>query len=138
MDDIEKVKQKIGVEDLIGQFLTLKKTGRNFKGICPFHSEKTPSFVIFENTNTFYCFGACKAHGDSIDFYIKINNVGFKEAVNKLLNYDDISTICIPSFYDEIHATNNHWDVLESHFMNTDLSVYSKEAFILIHDIYNN
>ena len=52
-------------------------------GLCPFHDESTPSFTIFED-NHFHCFGACGAHGDSIEFYMKLHNASFIEAVKEL------------------------------------------------------
>lgn len=58
--------------------------------------------------------------------------------LNAELDQDDLITICSAEFYDDINDTNDHWNVLEKHLMDTDLSVYSKAAFILIHDIYNN
>lgn len=58
--------------------------------------------------------------------------------LNSELDQDDLITICSADFYDDINHTDDHWNVLEKHFMDTDLSVYSKAAFILIHDIYNN
>lgn len=58
--------------------------------------------------------------------------------LNLELDQDDIVIICSPQFYDDIHDTIDHWNILEKNFMDTDLSVYSKKAFILIHDIYNN
>ena len=64
----------------------LRQMGSRFVGKCPFHKEKTPSFTIFEDTNSFYCFGACKMAGDVIDLYMKLNNCAFPQAVKGLLN----------------------------------------------------
>lgn len=63
----------------------LRKSGTRFNGLCPFHQEKTPSFVIFPKNNWF-CFGACNTGSDSINFYMKLKNVGFVEAVRSLNN----------------------------------------------------
>lgn len=64
-------------------FENLRKYGNRTLALCPFHSEKTPSFVIYRDKNKFHCFG-CHAQGDSIDFFMKLNNVHFKKAVEEL------------------------------------------------------
>ncbi len=59
---------------------TLRNSGFRQTGLCPFHDERTPSFYIYSETNTFHCFG-CSAHGDSISFYMKLNNCDFNQAL---------------------------------------------------------
>ena len=63
----------------------LRNTYGKLVGLCPFHEEKTPSFTIFTNENKFHCFG-CQAHGDAIDFYMKLHNCDFVQAVKDLLH----------------------------------------------------
>lgn len=82
-ENIEQWKQRFNEADIItifGKYLTLKKTGKSYQGLCPFHAEKTPSFTIYPETKTFKCFG-CGKHGDFIDFIEFKENVEFKEAV---------------------------------------------------------
>lgn len=69
--------------DVIGRYVTLKRAGSNYKGICPFHNEKTPSFVVSEEKQIFTCFG-CGATGDVIEFVKRYHNLEFTEAVEKL------------------------------------------------------
>lgn len=64
----------------------LSQNGSRYKGLCPFHKEKTPSFTIFEEDNSFYCFG-CHEWGDVIDFYRKVNNANFPATIKALLAY---------------------------------------------------
>ena len=64
---IEEVKYRNRIDDVIGSYVNLKRAGSNYQGLCPFHSEKTPSFTVFPNTETFHCFG-CGAGGDVITF----------------------------------------------------------------------
>lgn len=78
--DIQKAKE-FPIENLYKE--QLRKSGKRFVGLCPFHEERTPSFFIFENNN-WYCFGACSNGGDSINFLMKQENIGFVEAVRRL------------------------------------------------------
>lgn len=84
MTDAELVKSKIDIVDFIGNYITLKKTGRNFKALCPFHSEKTPSFIVSAERQTWHCFGSCAEGGDVIKFYEKWENIDFLEALKTL------------------------------------------------------
>jgi DNA primase len=84
MSVVDDVKQKIDIVDVIGQYVTLKKAGRNFKALCPFHSEKTPSFVVFADQGTWHCFGACNTGGDVFTFLMKRENIDFGEALRRL------------------------------------------------------
>ncbi len=73
----------VPIEELIGRYVTLKRSSSNFVACCPFHHEKTPSFTVTPSKQMFYCFG-CKEHGNAIDFLMKFKNVGFVEAVEEL------------------------------------------------------
>jgi len=81
---IEKLKERIDIVELIGQYVQLKKAGRNFKGLCPFHQEKTPSFVVSADRQLWRCFGSCGIGGDALAFFMKIENVTFPEALQDL------------------------------------------------------
>ena len=80
---IEELKSQINIVDVVGRAVTLKRAGSNFKGVCPFHNEKTPSFVVSEQKQIFTCFG-CGATGDAIEFTKRYYNLDFSEAVDKL------------------------------------------------------
>jgi DNA primase len=82
-DKIEEVKARVNVVDVISEYVTLKKTGRNFVGLCPFHREKTPSFTVNPEKQIFYCFG-CGEGGNAISFLMKINNMSFPESIRHL------------------------------------------------------
>ena len=84
MSVVDDVKQKIDIVDVIGQYVTLKKAGRNFKALCPFHNEKTPSFIVFPDQGTWHCFGACSTGGDVFTFLMKRENIDFGEALRRL------------------------------------------------------
>lgn len=80
---VEEVKGRADIVDLISEYVTLKKAGRNFIGLCPFHKEKTPSFTVNRDKQIFYCFG-CGEGGNIFSFLMKITHQSFPEAVRYL------------------------------------------------------
>src|SRR5688572_16276840 len=80
---VEEIKARLDVADLVGQTVALKRSGRSFKGLCPFHGEKTPSFYVFPETGTWKCFG-CGEGGDLFTFVQKRDNLDFVEALQSL------------------------------------------------------
>jgi DNA primase len=80
---VEQIKDRLDIVDVVGGHVQLKKAGRSFKGLCPFHQEKTPSFTVFPETQTFHCFG-CGAGGDLINFVMQQERVDFREALQTL------------------------------------------------------
>ncbi len=95
---LTELRDKTDIEDLIGSYVELKRRGRLSKGLCPFHSEKTPSFTVYPDTQSYYCFG-CGKGGDVITFIREIENLDYVESVKFLAeraglnmpddNYDD-------------------------------------------------
>jgi DNA primase len=83
MDQVDEVRQKTDIIQLISQYLSLKKSGRNFKALCPFHSEKTPSFMVSPERQIFKCFG-CGAGGDVFQFLMRMEGLEFGEALRTL------------------------------------------------------
>ena len=79
---VEQIKSSLDIVDVISKYVVLKKTGRNFQGLCPFHNEKTPSFVVTPDKQIFKCFG-CGEGGDVISFLMKINNQSFNEVIEE-------------------------------------------------------
>lgn len=80
---LQELKFKTDIEDIISTYVTLKKRGNTSVGLCPFHNEKTPSFTVYNDTQSFYCFG-CGAGGDAIGFIRKIENLDYIDAVKLL------------------------------------------------------
>lgn len=83
-DAIEELKSQIDIVDVIGRSVQLKRAGANYKGLCPFHNEKTPSFIVSPQKQIFTCFGGCGASGDAVEFVKRYYNLDFNEAVQKL------------------------------------------------------
>lgn len=80
---IEDIRFRCDIESVISSYVTLKRTGSNLKGLCPFHSEKTPSFTVYPETQSFYCFG-CGAGGDVINFVMRTENLDYVSAIEAL------------------------------------------------------
>ena len=80
---IEEILARTDLPSLIGSYVTLKRAGTNMTGLCPFHSEKTPSFTVFTASNSFYCFG-CGAGGDAITFVRRMENLEYPDAIEVL------------------------------------------------------
>ena len=84
MSVVDEIKSRMDIVDLIGQSVQLKKAGRIFKGLCPFHNEKTPSFIVYPDQGSWHCFGACGSGGDVFTFLMKKDNLDFGEALRIL------------------------------------------------------
>ncbi len=82
-DLVEEIRSRNDIVELIGMYVNLKRAGSNFSGLCPYHSERSPSFTVFPATQSFYCFG-CGAGGDAITFVMRSENLDYPAAVEFL------------------------------------------------------
>ena len=80
---VDELRDRLTLSEIVGRRVRLSRSGREFKGCCPFHNEKTPSFYVNDDKQFFHCFG-CGAHGDAVGFVMQNDNLSFIEAVEVL------------------------------------------------------
>lgn len=127
---VEEIKRKIDIVEYIGSFITLKKAGKNFKAVCPFHNEKTPSFIVSPERQIWHCFGACGEGGDIFKFLMKWENITFVEALKELAKKTGVVLKKI-SFEDKI------WKKKER-FLNMNFLAAEFFAYLLNNDKYGD
>ena len=89
---IEAVLMRTDIQSLVGGYVSLKRAGSNLRGLCPFHSEKSPSFTVYPNDNSFYCFG-CGAGGDQISFVMRAEHLDYPDAIKFLAKRAGINIV---------------------------------------------
>jgi DNA primase len=95
MSVVDEVKQKTDIVEIIGQYATLKKAGKNLTALCPFHSEKHPSFFVYPEQQSWHCFGACNTGGDVFSFIMKKESLDFGETLRLLA---DRAGVILPAY----------------------------------------
>ncbi|MDO5133404.1 MAG: DNA primase [Eubacteriales bacterium] len=117
---LDEVLAKTDIVDVVSAHVHLKKQGKDYVGLCPFHNEKTPSFNVIPSKNIFYCFG-CGAGGSAITFLMKYNNSSFQEALQELADRAQV-TLPAPNMSEETKKREKHRQDLMA--MNREAAVY--------------
>ena len=109
---IEEIRSSANIVDIISSYVALRKRGKNFIGLCPFHQEKTPSFTVSEEKQIFHCFG-CHAGGNVYKFLMEYKSISFIEAVQEIaesvgitLNFEDDKVSSEQSELEEFYEIN--------------------------------
>ncbi|MES4787018.1 MAG: hypothetical protein C4294_15735 [Nitrospiraceae bacterium] len=102
-DVINRIRERIDITDVVSGYVTLTRTGQNLKGLCPFHTEKTPSFTVSPSRQIFHCFG-CGTGGNVFTFLMKIEGSSFPETVRELGRRAGIE---IPAFSTESQSADH-------------------------------
>ncbi|MDY0131311.1 MAG: DNA primase [Desulforegulaceae bacterium] len=110
---ISEILNSVNIVDFISQYLNLKKSGRNYLGLCPFHSEKTPSFSVSPEKNIFYCFG-CGEGGNVFSFLMKYENLSFPEAARAIAEQYNIAIPETSSGSKSVKAKSLRQDILKT------------------------
>ncbi|MCL2056458.1 MAG: DNA primase [Oscillospiraceae bacterium] len=121
---IEDLKSAIPIDSVIAPYVALKRAGRNSKGLCPFHSEKTPSFTVYSDNGSYYCFG-CGKGGDAITFIREVENLDYVGAIRFLAGKAGLT---VPETPGEENASRKRARILE----------INREAARFYHDCLNS
>lgn len=119
-ETIEEVLLRTDIQTLIGGYVTLKRASANLKGLCPFHSEKSPSFTVYPANNSFYCFG-CGAGGDQISFIMRMEHLDYPDAVEFLAKRAGITIVDDNT---KQYSNQPHFDKKRIYSMNTDAAKF--------------
>lgn len=121
---VDEIIFKNPIEDVVSSYVNLKKAGSRYTGLCPFHNEKTPSFVVYPNTRSFYCFG-CGAAGTAITFVSKMENLTYYEALEALAERSGIQLPSDNGYYRENDNRPSKKRVLE---MNLEAARFFRQC----------
>lgn len=113
-ETIQQIKQGVEIADVIGEYVQLKKQGRNYFGLCPFHGENSPSFSVSPEKQIYHCFG-CGAGGNAFTFLMEMDQIPFQEAAARLADRAGVALEISSSESEETTKTDENTDLYEAH-----------------------
>ena len=119
-ETIEEILMRTDIQSLVSTYVTLKRAGSNLRGLCPFHSEKSPSFTVYPADNSFYCFG-CGVGGDQISFTMKMEHLDYPDAVEFLAKRAGITIV---ETGNKAYTNEPRYDKARFHKMNVDAAKF--------------
>lgn len=122
-DTIFEIKNRLDIVDVVSEHVVLKKTGRNYSGLCPFHKEKTPSFSVNPDKGIYKCFG-CGEGGDAISFLMKINNESFFEVISELAQKYNLQLFSAGNYSEKAELRTKIYE------LNLEASKYYKNLLV--------
>jgi DNA primase len=124
---IDEINRQTDIVSLIGQYVTLKKLGRNYRGLCPFHSEKNPSFYVNPEKGIYYCFG-CQKGGNAVSFLMEYEKLDFPEAIKRLAKNLGIEIDTTKGLrYKELYEANEQASQFYTQCLNRDIGRRGQE-----------
>jgi len=87
MTVVDDIKSRCDILEVVSAYVSLNRYGRSYKALCPFHEERTPSFFVFPDRQTWRCFGACATGGDVVSFVMRAENLEFAEALEHIADF---------------------------------------------------
>lgn len=130
---VEELKSKLDIVEVIGSYVSLQRVGKNYRALCPFHNEKTPSFYVNPERGFYHCFG-CGASGDVIKFVQEIEQIDFMEAISKLANRAGMSLPSLSKKDVAYEAYTKLHEVFTEYYRLMLLSEKGREAFSYLTD----
>jgi DNA primase len=131
---IAEIKSRLDIVSVVGEYVHLRKQGRNYVGLCPFHQEKTPSFTVSPERQLFYCFG-CGAGGDVYSFLMRLERLSFAEAVRRLAEKAGVplraqSAGPVSSKYEDLYRANQAAQAVYHHLLVRDRRGEAARAYL--------
>ena len=130
-EDIDLLIDSLKIEEVVGEFVELKKTGANYKGLCPFHPDTTPSFMVSPSKNICKCF-VCGAGGNPVSFYSQYKKISFGEAIEELSKKYNIPITGVKSNFKNQENYKKYYEIMESAYNFYKDNIFSNQGRIAL------
>ena len=130
-EDIDLLIDSLKIEEVVGEFVELKKTGANYKGLCPFHPDTTPSFMVSPSKNICKCF-VCGAGGNPVSFYSQYKKISFGEAIEELSKKYNIPITGVKSNFKNQENYKKYYEIMENAYNFYKDNIFSNQGRIAL------